>query len=206
MNYANHYDRLITRSRGRRLEGYKESHHVLPRCLGGSDDTDNLVFLTAREHYVAHQLLVKMNPDHYGVSYAALLMTRVGRCKGRVTNRYYEWLKARFSTLQSVMMKEWLKTNLNPSQRPEVKLKRKEAWTGDKNPSYKNPNWKAIAAANEAVRGKPQREEHSEKIASSIKKWHAENPDKHPMKNPETLAKAVASRRATYLKKKGITE
>ncbi len=205
MNYANHYDRLITRSRGRHLDGYKEEHHVLPRCLGGSDNADNLVFLTAREHYVAHQLLVKMNPDHYGVSYAALLMTRVGRCEGRVTNRYYEWLKARFSVLQSTMMKEWLKTNPNPSQRPEVKLKRKEAWTGDKNPSYKNPNWKAIAAASETTRGKPKSKEHSEKIASSIKKWHAENKDKHPMKNPETLAKATASRRANHLKKKGIT-
>jgi hypothetical protein len=31
---------------------YYENHHILPKCLGGSDEKENLVLLTAREHYV----------------------------------------------------------------------------------------------------------------------------------------------------------
>lgn len=205
MKYDRHYHSLITTARLRvKPEGYCERHHVTPRCLGGGEEPENLVWLTAREHYVAHQLLVKMNPQHLGAAYAALLMTRVGKNEGRVNNRYYAWLKERYSKLQSAMMKEWLKSNPNPSKLEAVKLKRKEAWLGEKNPSFRNPNWKAIKAASDATRGKSKTEEHSEKIASSIKEWHAKNPDKHPMKNPETLAKAVASRRATALRKKGL--
>jgi hypothetical protein len=39
---------------------YYESHHIIPRLLGGSDTLDNLVLLTAREHFLCHLLLVKM--------------------------------------------------------------------------------------------------------------------------------------------------
>jgi hypothetical protein len=37
-----------------------ERHHIVPRCLGGSNKSDNIVRLTDREHYICHQLLVKM--------------------------------------------------------------------------------------------------------------------------------------------------
>lgn len=39
---------------------YCETHHIIPKCLGGSDNPENLVNLTAREHYIAHKLLTKM--------------------------------------------------------------------------------------------------------------------------------------------------
>lgn len=38
---------------------YCEKHHIIPRSLNGSDDKDNIVNLTAREHYIAHLLLWK---------------------------------------------------------------------------------------------------------------------------------------------------
>ena len=34
-----------------------DAHHVIPRCLGGTDDKSNLVELTAREHFIVHKLL-----------------------------------------------------------------------------------------------------------------------------------------------------
>lgn len=37
-----------------------ETHHIIMRSLGGSNDTSNLVNLTLREHYVIHELLVKV--------------------------------------------------------------------------------------------------------------------------------------------------
>lgn len=39
---------------------YCESHHIIPTSLGGDDSIDNIINLTAREHYVAHKLLTKM--------------------------------------------------------------------------------------------------------------------------------------------------
>ena len=74
MNYQAHYDRLIHRARNRVLEGYVERHHVLPKCMGGSDATDNLVQLTAAEHFVAHQLLCKLHPGVKGLAFAVVAM------------------------------------------------------------------------------------------------------------------------------------
>jgi hypothetical protein len=105
VNYKAYYDRLILKARSRtELLGYSERHHVTPKCLGGGDEPFNLVNLTPEEHYVAHQLLVKMNPEHLGISYAAMLMSRVGKGKGRVNNKRYSWLKTRYSVLQSQKM------------------------------------------------------------------------------------------------------
>jgi hypothetical protein len=39
---------------------YTEKHHIIPKCLGGSNEKSNLVKLTAREHFVCHLLLTKM--------------------------------------------------------------------------------------------------------------------------------------------------
>jgi 5-methylcytosine-specific restriction endonuclease McrA len=39
---------------------YYEAHHIIPRALGGSDNPENLVLLTEREHYLCHRLLVRM--------------------------------------------------------------------------------------------------------------------------------------------------
>ena len=92
MNYQKHYNLLIERAKNRNLEGYKERHHIVPCCMGGTDERDNLVELTAEEHFVAHQLLVKMYPDHDGLKWAAVLMT--GHSNGkRANNKLYGWLK-----------------------------------------------------------------------------------------------------------------
>jgi hypothetical protein len=40
--------------------GYFEKHHIVPKCLGGTNDPSNIVCLTAREHFICHVLLVKM--------------------------------------------------------------------------------------------------------------------------------------------------
>jgi hypothetical protein len=74
MNYFLIYQRLIAKAKERICpEGYVEKHHILPRALGGSDDSSNLVALTSREHFVAHVLLAKI---HGGVMWSALLLMK----------------------------------------------------------------------------------------------------------------------------------
>lgn len=90
MNYQLHYDRLINRARNRILSGYKERHHVIPRCLGGDNSPMNLVALTPEEHYLAHQLLVKIYPKSRTLIHAAAWMSyRVEN------NKLYGWIKRR---------------------------------------------------------------------------------------------------------------
>jgi hypothetical protein len=58
--YTIWYDSLINRAKNRTIYGYTEKHHITPRSLGGTDDNDNLVKLTPKEHFVCHLLLTKM--------------------------------------------------------------------------------------------------------------------------------------------------
>jgi hypothetical protein len=53
------HDNIIANGKKRKLIGYKEVHHILPKSLGGSNDKSNLVELTAREHFLVHLLLCK---------------------------------------------------------------------------------------------------------------------------------------------------
>lgn len=99
MNYAEHYERLVERALGRNLSGYFEKHHVVPKCLGGSNDKSNLVRLTAREHFTAHMLLVRMHPKNPKLVFAAHAMQmqgRAGHSPASISkNRQFEWLRKR---------------------------------------------------------------------------------------------------------------
>jgi hypothetical protein len=61
MNYKKIYDNFIISRKNRVIDEtlYYEKHHILPKSLGGDDSSNNLIKLTAREHYFAHLLLSK---------------------------------------------------------------------------------------------------------------------------------------------------
>ena len=92
MNYLRIYDALISRAKDRELSGYSERHHIIPRCMGGTDDAANIVRLTAEEHFVAHELLVKAYPHVRGLVYAMLAMT-MNKCDTRPTNKAFGWIR-----------------------------------------------------------------------------------------------------------------
>lgn len=56
--------------------------------MGGSDELENLVELTPEEHYVAHQLLVKIYPENKSLICAASMMIPL-----RKSNKLYGWLR-----------------------------------------------------------------------------------------------------------------
>jgi len=88
MDYKKHYKLLINKAKNRVVEGYKEKHHVIPRCMGGIDDKENIVELTAREHFLAHLLLVKIYNNNYRLIRAVAMMC-VGQKDRKTTNRLY---------------------------------------------------------------------------------------------------------------------
>ena len=64
MNYEKIYKQIVERAKNRVLDCYTEKHHIIPHCMGGSDEKDNLVRLTAREHFICHKLLVQIYPNN----------------------------------------------------------------------------------------------------------------------------------------------
>jgi hypothetical protein len=105
--YKQWYANITERAKNRVLETYTESHHIVPRSLGGGDEADNLVNLTAREHFVCHWLLVKMTTgqDHHKMLNALRMMRakKSGQLRytTKITARVYENIKQEYAELQS---------------------------------------------------------------------------------------------------------
>ena len=99
MDYQRHYDLLIERAKQRTTDLYTERHHIVPRCLGGTDEQDNLVALTPEEHYVAHQLLIKIHPDNKSLVYAAIMMIPKSCSHSNRSNKMYGWLRRKYQTV-----------------------------------------------------------------------------------------------------------
>jgi hypothetical protein len=107
--YSRWYEALVTNAQNRTIDGYVEKHHVIPRCFGGSDSKSNLVSLTAREHYVAHALLWKMNfPGQHGRKMAFAFNTFISKMTTKVrgvhhtykiSSRTYEVFRKEYSRL-----------------------------------------------------------------------------------------------------------
>lgn len=96
MDYNKIYNDLISRGKNRFLDSYTETHHIIPKCIGGSDDNENLVRLTPEEHYLAHQLLVKIYPKNMLLINAAMMMI-----PNRPSNKLYGWVRRRHSNAMS---------------------------------------------------------------------------------------------------------
>ena len=70
--YTRWYYNIVNHAKPRTITGYTEKHHIIPKSCGGDNSKDNLVRLTAREHFVCHLLLVRMVEGHfcYKMAYA----------------------------------------------------------------------------------------------------------------------------------------
>lgn len=102
MNYSKHYELLIERAKNRKISGYVEKHHIVPRCLGGTDNEENLVELYPEEHFLAHQLLVKIYPNNFKLVKAATMMCTGTSSQKRVNNKMYSWLRKKLSEAMKI--------------------------------------------------------------------------------------------------------
>jgi len=90
MNYSRIYNQICETAKSQnRVKGsgiYYESHHIIPRCMGGEGFSyqwkthPNIVLLTAREHFLCHLLLSEIYPENKAIIYALWNMTN-GRNK-----------------------------------------------------------------------------------------------------------------------------
>jgi len=125
--YTTWYNNIVRRAKTRSLTGYKERHHIIPRSLGGSDLKENLVHLTAKEHFVCHLLLTKMTDgeSREKMIYAAWNMANQEnnqQTRHRVCSRTYQYLRQQFSINHATRM-----TADNPMNDPEVRERHQAA-------------------------------------------------------------------------------
>jgi hypothetical protein len=104
--YHRIYNSLIEKRKGNAPEGYSERHHIVPRSLGGSDSEENLVRLTAREHFVAHCLLARMqkrNTPAWFKMHRAVTMMKCHHTDNRYFNsRLYDISRNQVSIIMSM--------------------------------------------------------------------------------------------------------
>ena len=106
------YDRLVAYAEQRGMPaGYFERHHIVPRSCGGSNAKDNIVALTAREHFLAHWLLYRIYRTP-ATARAFKLMVHDQRLR-----RGRDYAEAR------QVMAEAMQGDKNVSRRPEVRAK-----------------------------------------------------------------------------------
>lgn len=181
MNYSKLYNSLIQRGKLRgldksKLNFYTESHHIIPSCIGGSDDPTNLVLLSAKEHFIAHWLLAKIHYDSPGLIYAWWSFYNFGEDSlGRnlkLTSRGYQLVREKFSEIHSSTMKEIWKTEEYRNKRsitmglPEIKDKMSAVQIEAQNrPEVKEKISKAIK---EAFKRPDVRERHSNAVKKSL--------------------------------------
>lgn len=122
--YTRWYYSIIDRAKSRpKNNGYVERHHIIPKSLGGSNNKENIVSLTAREHFLVHLLLVRMcnnQNDRAKMVHAAWFFQGNLKISGyTINNRTYEILKQQKIDIQK-----------NRKQTPEEIEKRRKSCTG----------------------------------------------------------------------------
>ena len=107
MNYQKIYDLIINRGVTRNLKNvYIERHHILPKSLGGTNKKDNIVELTAREHFICHFLLTKVyeveSYNWYKANHAFMMMKMNSLNHDRYFNsRLYEYFRKNIPIIMS---------------------------------------------------------------------------------------------------------
>jgi len=103
----------------------RERHHIIPQSLGGNNDKENLVYLSCREHFLCHWLLVKMTEgEYYHKMVYALMGMRAGnnqqeRYHTIFTARVYEKYRIEHAEYHSTLMKS---KNLVPWNKGGVEI------------------------------------------------------------------------------------
>lgn len=115
--YTRWYYEIVSRASTRVQNGYVERHHVIPKSLGGSNKKDNMVILTAREHFVCHLLLTKMtyDNDRKKMARAFWLMAKGTGKRYRPSSKLYEVARKLFINAQKGH-KNYLKSQTEKSR------------------------------------------------------------------------------------------
>jgi hypothetical protein len=162
--YSKYYYNIVARAKSRTLAHgtYVEKHHVIPRSLGGSNEPENIVKLTAKEHLICHRLLIRMTTgiQKSKMAFAAwrMVFSSSKHKRFKVTARVYESIKIEMSKAAKERSKSYRHSTESKQKIAESKLGKPRAVTwGEK-----------ISEANTGKKKTPLTAETKEKISQSL--------------------------------------
>ena len=137
MTYKEFIDNIF-QTRGRFACGneYHERHHIVPKCMGGGNEKENLIDLFAREHFEAHRLLALENPENDSLVYAWWMMAhgnRAGQRDYEISAEEYEEARIAVANKQSKLQTERMSIKEN---RKRISDSLTGRFIGDRNPNY----------------------------------------------------------------------
>jgi len=190
MNYEKIYQQLIDRAITRTLNGYKERHHIVPKCMGGDNSKLNLVDLTAREHFIAHKLLCEIYPNTDKLQYALWMMTNKPQSGNQqrlytITNREYDRIKLLISkTRKSFTHSEETKKKISQSGKGKI------PW--NKGLSQSDDTRQKISIANKGNIAHNKGKKHSDVTRQKMSVWQQQRinlpkTEEHKQKISKTL-------------------
>ena len=124
MNYRKIYDDLVKKAGGREyISGVHEKHHIIPKSLGGTNDSSNIVCLTYKEHFIAHWLLTKFThgDDKRKMKHALTRMVSKSKFhKGKVVSSW-QYALARKARSEAMAGNNYA-VGSNPSEETRLKM------------------------------------------------------------------------------------
>ena len=127
MDYLKIYNNIINKAileNRTKKDNYFEKHHIKPKCIGGDNSKENLVLLTAREHFICHKLLTLIYPNSDKLHFAfwAMCNQTNGDLKRNYTisSRVYNEAKEQFAIINSRLHKG---KKISEEQKESVRLR-----------------------------------------------------------------------------------
>ena len=109
VKYLNLYIRIIDRCKtmtDEELSDTYERHHILPKCMGGTNDKENLVKMPVRYHIMAHIILVEAYPNNYKLLHPLNFLFGKKDSKSKNIRDHHNILMKHFSTRTVALVKE----------------------------------------------------------------------------------------------------
>jgi len=153
---------------------YYEKHHINPRCLDGTNDEDNLVLLTAKEHFVAHKLLTYIYKGNRKIACAYHKMAYSNNGNHIKSSRDYVYARELIS-LTPISNETRIKMSINNGwKNPETRIKMQETRITNSH-LYKSNDFKlkmseVTSGENNGMYGKTHTLEARNKIKKARKK------------------------------------
>ena len=169
--YTKWYFSIINSRKMMCRDCFMEKHHIIPKCMGGSNTADNIVKLTPREHFVCHKLLfhmVDLPKDKRKMSFALIRMKTIhsNGDKHRCNSHQFEQIRR--------MVSDYISKENNPfygkghfgADNPMSDLKNRETHLNAvNNPAYKKLLSELSKGEKNAFYGKTHSEETKHRLS-----------------------------------------
>lgn len=174
--YSKWYFNIISSAQARTTNlTYFEKHHILPKSLGGKNTKENLVNLTAREHFICHWLLTKMvltTKHRYQMwnAFSCMLYRKnSSQQRYQISSKKFETIKKAGAAIKSQLWSGQNNPMYNKTHSTESREKMKIAATGRIRSSEYKEN------LSKSLKNKPKSEKHKDNMkVGASKRWTPE--------------------------------